>query len=352
MSENNELIQEGKAKIRVSGEKKVSKKLPVFYNSVMKLNRDISILLLNCVKDKDLRVALPLAGSGIRGLRFLLELKKNKIKTLYINDYKEEFFSVIKTNFLLNNLPVSEIILSNEDANIFLLNNCGFDYIDIDPFGTPNPFLNSTIRRVSRKGIIAITATDTSSLCGTYENACKRKYWAVPLRNELKHEIGLRILIRKVQLIGSQFDKALTPIFSYSKDHYFRVFFKCRKSKSEVDRVLKKHAFFFEAGPVWIGQLWDESLVEEMYEQSDIGLKKFLSIIKNESNIKTVGFHDIHKICEELKVEVPKFDFLSEKIKKAGFNVSRTHFSGVGLRSDISKEKLIRIIKKHHETTS
>ena len=56
---------------------------------------------------------------------------------------------------------------------IFLLNQvkhgiddqfCGyFDYIDIDPFGSPNPFLAAAIGRITRNGIVAVTATDTAS---------------------------------------------------------------------------------------------------------------------------------------------------------------------------------------------
>ena len=73
------------------------------------------------------------------------------------------------------------------------MNSTGFDYIDVDPFGSPNPFLDAAIKRIARDGILAVTATDTAPLCGTYTNACRRKYWAVPLRNELMHEIGIRI---------------------------------------------------------------------------------------------------------------------------------------------------------------
>ncbi len=40
-------IQEGSAAIRVSTEKKISKKLEVFYNPVMKTNRDLSIAILH-----------------------------------------------------------------------------------------------------------------------------------------------------------------------------------------------------------------------------------------------------------------------------------------------------------------
>ncbi|MCU0373510.1 MAG: ATP-binding protein, partial [Ignavibacteria bacterium] len=42
----------------------------------------------------------------------------------------------------------------------------GFDYIDIDPFGSPCPFLDAAIKRLSRGGILAVTATDTSALAG------------------------------------------------------------------------------------------------------------------------------------------------------------------------------------------
>ena len=63
------------------------------------------------------------------------------------------------------------------------------------------------------------------------------------------HETGLRILIRKIQLVAAQYDKALTPIFSYSKEHYMRAFLKNEKGKHKVDKILKLHGFFKDAGP-------------------------------------------------------------------------------------------------------
>ena len=73
------IITEESTKLKISEKSKISKELEVFYNPIMKLNRDTSILLLNLIKDKEMQLALPLAGSGIRGIRFLKELKKNKI---------------------------------------------------------------------------------------------------------------------------------------------------------------------------------------------------------------------------------------------------------------------------------
>ncbi len=344
-----ETISEGEAKLNVKLADTVSKQMEVFYNPVMKFNRDISILFLNSIKDKDMNIADMLAGSGIRSIRFLLELNKDKIKEIFVNDYSEDAIKNINKNLRLNNIKKNnKIKISNEDANLFLLNSKGFDYIDIDPFGSPNLFLDAAVKRISRNGIIAVTATDTSALSGTYPKACLRKYWAKPLRNELMHEIGIRILIRKVQLIGAQFDKALIPIFSYSKDHYMRVFFRCLKGKKDVDGVLKLHGMFMGSGPLWLGKLWDSKLVDTMCKNNNVSENdKILNIIKDECRINTVGFYDIHKIVKREKIKnMPRKLDLMDSITNGGYKSSETHFSNTSIRSDIEYKELLKIIKK------
>ena len=261
-----EIIKEGFATIKIKKVDKISKQMDVFYNHIMKTNRDISILLLNSIDRKNMQIALPLAGSGIRGIRFLKELNKNKIKNIIFNDYNKRAVNSIKNNLKLNKLNKKEILVCNNDANLFLLNSNGFDYIDVDPFGSSNPYLEAAIKRISRKGILAVTNTDTAALTGTYPKACVRKYWSIPRKDYMMHETGLRILIRKVQLIGMQYEKALWPIFSYFKDHYFRIFFQCIKGKKEVDKIAEKHGMFNNAGPLWMGNLWDSKLVNKMYK--------------------------------------------------------------------------------------
>lgn len=345
------IITEETAKLRISKEKKISKDLPVFYNPVMKLNRDVSVLLLNSISNKDMQMALPLAGSGIRGIRFLKELKKTKIRNISFNDYGS--IRYIKSNLKLNDLQNNEkIILSNLDANLFLLKSKGFDYIDIDPFGSPNPFLDNSIVRISRGGILAVTATDTAALSGSSKDACIRKYWAKPLKNEFMHETAIRILIRKVQLMGAQNEKALYPIFSFSKDHYYRIFFKCEKGRLKVDKLLEEHKYLIYdwktakrkvvddifnkekeydyAGPLWIGKLWDEKLVKIMLRNCPNENKKLfnmLKLISEEVKINSVGFYDIHKMSQISKKDIPKIeDIINSKN-------TRTHFLGWGIRS-------------------
>lgn len=350
-------IKEGKATVKVPIEKKVSKELPVFYNPVMKHNRDISVLLLKSLPDKNLQISLPLAGTGVRGVRFLLELKKGKIKNISFNDLNEKAAELIKENLKLNKLKQNKkIMISNKDANEFLLESSGFDYIDIDPFGTPNPFLDNAIKRLSRNGILAVTATDTGCLAGTFKEACLRKYWALPKKDELMHETGLRILIRKIQLVAAQYGKALIPIFSYFKDHYFRVFFRAEKGKQKVDELLKQHGDFNDAGPMWLGKLWDFIIIRRMCPSAsprqksslieDKELDNFLKTISLESKINAVGFYDVHKIVKKYKLKkVPKSDELIEKLKKKNYSAARTHFIKTGIRSDISLKEFIELIQ-------
>jgi len=363
-------ITEGKAVLTITPADIPSKKQEVFYNPMMKLNRDLSILLLNTIGKKDMQIALPLAGSGIRGIRMLKELKQGIIKSIEFNDQSEEAISSIITALKTNKIPVKtrkeKVILHNKTSDDFLLGSKGFDYIDIDPFGTPNPFLDAAIKRISRDGIIAVTATDTAPLCGTYPKVCQRKYWARPMRNEQMHEIGLRILIRKVQLIGAQYEKALIPIFSYSIHHYFRIFFSCVKSKEKVDNIIKQHQYFLYctkcmefatntsnshnhcgkemeyAGPLFTGKLTDSKLADKMLKKNtEPENSRFLKTIADESRINKVGLFNIDKIVSKHKLKkIPK---KTEILKNK--EIVQSHFDEGSYKGSMTTEKFIKIIR-------
>jgi tRNA (guanine26-N2/guanine27-N2)-dimethyltransferase len=356
------IIQEETVKIHAYVDGKVSKKLPVFYNPVMKLNRDVSILLLNSAGKNGMQIADPLAGSGIRSIRFLKELEKGIILNLSLNDLSKDAVKNISKNMKLNGIrPDKERLrISNEDANLFLLNSTGFDYIDIDPFGSPCPFLDSAVKRISRGGILAVTATDTAALAGSSRNACLRKYWAEPMRNTLMHEVGMRILARRVQLIGAEHEKALTPIFTYTDQHYYRLFFSCEKGRQKVDELLREHKYllynpmsaevktsgtvfntetgWISAGPLWAGALWDIRLVKAMQkncEKNDPKLASLVAAVEDEAKVDAIGFYSVNLISGILKLgEPPKRELVISRLINRGFSASRTHFDGQGIRTD------------------
>jgi tRNA (guanine26-N2/guanine27-N2)-dimethyltransferase len=323
---------------------KISKQLEVFYNPVMKANRDLTILFMKTfykLNKKKLVVGLPLAGSGIRGIRFLLEAKEC-IKNIEMNDYDKTAVKNMKKNLKLNKVKAK---IFNKDANLFLLENKGYDFIDLDPFGSPNQFLENSIRRLSRGGVLCVTATDTAALTGTYPLTTKWKYWAKSILSPEKHELALRILIRKVQLVGSQYERALTPVFSYAKDHYYRAIFVCKKSKTEAAKIMDNHKMytphFFkqEVGPLWVGQLQDKKILREMIKTSELH-KDFLKLLLEEEKVGVVGFVDLHEYMKRKKKQGLSHNKVIEKLQLKGYKATRTHFSYKGVKTNSSLKDL------------
>ncbi len=370
------IIKEGKASIRIDESGRVTRKMPVFYNPAMRLNRDISILLLKSSGGSCLRIADPLAASGVRSIRFLKELGSKKVCVVCVNDGSAEAAASIRSNLKINKVSAGKAVVSNEEANIFLLKNKPFDYIDIDPFGTPVTFLDSAVKSISREGIIAVTATDTAALSGTAPRACLRKYWSVPLKNYLMHELGLRILARRVQLEAASHEKALIPVYSYSMLHYMRIFFRCSGKPGDVDAVMGNQGFVtfchnclhvcvcslnrcetcknenvVIAGPMWNGKLWDAKLAELISRNNkDEKNSKFLKTISDESKVSSLGFYDTHVFSSKFGIRVPKLESVISGLRKRGFLAERTHLSGNGIRTNADYASSVKIIagKRYH----
>ena len=80
-------INEGRVSITVPHFEKVSAKALVFYNPVMELNRDISIIALQTFRetqDEDINICDAFGGTGIRGIRYSREL--SGVQNVVIND--------------------------------------------------------------------------------------------------------------------------------------------------------------------------------------------------------------------------------------------------------------------------
>jgi tRNA (guanine26-N2/guanine27-N2)-dimethyltransferase len=373
------LIDEGAVKLQVPDPEKykLTAKAPAFYNPDMRLNRDMSILLLKAVSPRPQSALDLLAATGVRGLRIK---KEAGIERVYVNDASPTAFGFIKRNAKLNHLRITP---SNKRAHEFLatrykLKDSKFGYVDIDPFGTPVPFLDAGVKALveNRSGIIAVTATDTSSLCGTYPSACLRKYGSKPLYNYLMNEIGLRILVKKVQEMGAMYDIALVPIFAHTTRHYMRAYLRAERGADKTDTVLKQIGMFQGAGPLWLGPLYDVTLVEKMYRlartsrlSQAVGLtktesrkltkefgveiptkfkttyetEKLLYTINKEAPINVVGFFDLAEM--RLK-QVPKITSVVAALKDEGFAAARTHFSATGIKTDASKKEFKQVLKQ------
>ncbi len=344
-------IREGLARILVppSDWKKGpnSADVEVFYNPTMELNRDISVSLLDVIKPR--RVLDGLAASGIRGIRFSLETSAREV---HINDRDPKAYALIKKNIELNR---ADAVAHNEDFNV-LARSMGFDYVDVDPFGTPVPFLESAIMSLSRRGVLAITATDTAVLCGAYPKVCRRRYMANPVHNRCMHEAGLRILIGYAVRIAATHDIGLRPILSYSADHYFRAYLKVEKGATKADRALQSIGTISfdgfslkegaEHGPMWLGLLFDMETLNSMEVEEHFGTKKrmekLLALWKSEADMPTC-FHESPEIASKLGMSVPTMERILEGLREMGYRAERTHFSPTAFKTDASIKDIFRV---------
>lgn len=359
------IVNEGKAILKVSESDIVSKDLDVFYNPVMKFNRDSAIEFIKAYFDEPIVAALPLSGSGVRGVRFLLN---KEFKEIHMNDLNPLAIKQIKSNMQLNSKEIKKVQskswkkivkLSKLDANIFLRSKGKFDYIELDPYGSSVPFLDSAIISLKRNGVLAVTNTDTAALCGSYPKVTKRRYGSVPFNFAIRQQFGLRILIRKVQEIGFMHDKALVPIFSFAKDHYTRIYFKCIANKDLCEKILNETGFVESDknrilkpsklssgknvfGPIYLGRIQDKKLLKNIAWDD-----KFFKLIQNDSELDSLfNFYDPHEICKRNSLPVPNYEPLIKKLEEKKFKVLRTHYYKTALLSNAPSKDFLRILKQ------
>ncbi|MFP4119005.1 MAG: hypothetical protein ACLFTH_03035 [Candidatus Woesearchaeota archaeon] len=368
-------ITEGEAIILAEDVDVASREQEVFYNKEMELNRSVTIALLRKLPNTHMKVALPLAGSGVRALRLLLELPPEKIEIVKANDMKEKAVSRMRENLKLNTIDENKMIISHEDGNVFLQAEAGFDYIDVDPFGSPNIVLNETVAHARKGGIIAITATDTAALAGTYPQACKQKYQAVSAPMPQRHEMGLRILARKAIMTGMHYTKRLTPILSYHEKHYYRIFFKVEKGKQKAASAYEHinshyhhcpHCGFHEtsngakkkcphcqgefswAGPLYDGPLQDKAMVTMLEEETKENkrLTRLFAKLKEEARLDIPGFYDTHQLAQQLETPLKKVKDITAKLEKKGYKAVQTATVPEGIKTDAPYEDVKEVMRE------
>ncbi len=350
----------------------LSKKAEVFYNPEKKFERDVSVVFLKVLRKKlgrELKVLDLLAASGVRGLRFASEVEG--LGEVYLNDLSSRAYKFMKENLRRNKTKLKcEVKIFNEEANklLFLLNEY-FDYIDVDPFGSPNPFLDVVCRFLKRNGVLAITATDTAVLYGARRKACFKSYFSLVEKLPFMKEVGIRILCKRVMETASKYEIALRPVFAHAEKHYLRIYFsqdlgaeralellencgflgycknclhryqwlgfkfegKCRKCKQKLSIV----------GPLFLGRIFDPLIVEGMIEESrEERLRKFFAIARSESQIRVPYYFLTTEFASKLKIMEPRLEDLLSKLKKHG-PVARTIFSPKGFRTDLKIEKIV-----------
>ena len=217
--------------------------LPVFYNPRMVVNRDFSVLFLAAyLQENDVElICEPLAGCGVRTLRYLKECTGDFHALMF--DANPQAVEMAQKNIIQLNLE-ERALVNIGDAKLLLLTESRekrFDFIDIDPFGTPVPYVNASIQALNpKKGLLAITATDMPVLCGVYPEIAYRKYGGFSIHAPFCHEIAVRLVIGQVYHIAGMNDRAIEPLAVLSTDHYVRVWLAIRSNRDEANKQVEQ----------------------------------------------------------------------------------------------------------------
>jgi len=113
----------------------------------------------------------------------------------------------------------------------------GRHWVDIDPYGSPLPFLDTAIQSLARRGVAEISATDSAALTGSSKNALLRRYGARVRTDGLAHDSGLRVLLATVARTAARHERAIEPLLSIWESHHLRVSVRVRRSVERANDI-------------------------------------------------------------------------------------------------------------------
>ena len=86
---------------------------------------------------------------------------------------------------------IDGIYFQKMDAKLAMA-DASYQWIDIDPFGSPVAFLDSAIQSLARTGMLEVTATDTAALTGSSLSSQQRRYGAKGIVDNYAHDDAVR----------------------------------------------------------------------------------------------------------------------------------------------------------------
>jgi len=340
-----------------------------FINPEARFSRDISIAFAKSFAGRSARILDPTAATGMRGIRYMLEAKSKDVTFLEIN---ETAFKNLEKNITLNKLKAVHL---NESIQEFANTNNGkFDIIDLDPFGSPAPYIYDLMKISRSSTYIMATATDTAVLCGAHAGACLRVYDAKPIHSEICHEIGIRILIGYIARVAAQFDYGIEVLLAFSHRHYMRAMLQLHHGAGEADKSLAMlgHAYqcticnyhgydygmFPKAascpscgsrldigGRLWLGSIYNKRVISKIIGNLEAHSEawKLMHDIYDEADIPL--FYSVPKMTKRMGISAVSPTKLIECLKESGFIATLTHMQESAIRTNSSIEHIESCIR-------
>jgi tRNA (guanine26-N2/guanine27-N2)-dimethyltransferase len=322
-----------------------------------------------------------LTSSGVRGVRFAVEIQG--VAEVVVGDVSTRAVKLAKHNVALNNVQ-EQVKVTHKDASCLL--SCHsrprqrFDVVDLDPFGSPVPYLDSAIRALRNEGLISLTATDLACLCGVHPRACIRKYGGRPLRTEYCHELAVRLVTGCIAVLAAKHDIGICVNFCHSTAHYVRVYAEIGYGAKKADQSLRSMGYVLHcfnclhretvttllsqnvecpecgsrmdfAGPLWLGGIFDKRFCEAMTEENghrafrnSTIIAKMLSLTVDEAETPPT-YYVLDKLSEKLGLPAPSVAGILVSLKEKGYGAVPTHFNSRGIRTNASAHVMQELLQ-------
>jgi tRNA (guanine26-N2/guanine27-N2)-dimethyltransferase len=334
----------------------------VFFNPVQELNRDLTIAVLRAYREREPRAETYLdamTASGVRGVRAAADGWD-----VTCCDLDDDAVDLCRANLARNDLDAT---VRKRDVNA-LLHDDYFDVVDLDPFGTPIPFVDAAFQ--GTRNLLCVTATDTAPLCGAHFESGVRSYSAVPRNTEYHAEMGVRILLSALIRTGARYDIAPRPLVTHATKHYVRTYLELDRGATVSNELLEElgyihhceHCLYREtetgfiadppawcphcdhgiqtAGPVWLGRTCEESFVHAVGAAVEENLgtaEKLVDLLDTlAGELATATHYDQHRLCKRWGRPAPSMDTFLDQLREAGYRASRTHYGGTTLKTTAS----------------
>ncbi len=313
----------------------------------MALDRDLAVAVIARARElgRPLRTGWEmLSATGVRGLRCAVEA--GRFEALTLNDQDPQALRVLEQN--IARYPDRGLRVESRDARS-PRPGPRVDWVDLDPYGTPVPYLPAAFDSLAPGGLLGVAATDMPVLAGASPGVCERRYGGRPVRGRLGPEGGLRLLLAYLERTAAARQRTIRPLLAYVGDHHVRAYVAVepRTGAEPAPPIALLDPEQWDGpplegrgpfGPLWVGPLGDAGFVAGLRPPSTAAeprrIATFLDRFRAESRADAPFYYEPNEICGREGLSMPwSPEAFVERLRALGFPAARTHARPEGFRT-------------------
>jgi tRNA (guanine26-N2/guanine27-N2)-dimethyltransferase len=335
-------------------------------------------------------------------LRYVLEIPE--VESVVANDLDPTALAALKENVKRNGLTEEVVIPSLGDAVAVMHRSkppdCPrFEAVEIDPYGTAAPFLDSAVQCVAEGGLLMVTCTDLAVLCASYPEKCYANYGAWPHKAKSCHEAALRIVLACIESHANRHKRYIEPLLCVHINFYVRLFVRVYTGPGEVKKAPTKLSSVYQCtgcdtfalqplarlvekngnfkvlpgqgppvgrecehcgrvhhvgGPLWSAPIHDHAFVTALLTSLKTGegaemasAKRLIGMLTSvlEEIPDAPLFYQLSHQCGVLHVPVPQMVGVMSALMRQGYRVSRSHTDAGAIKTDAPAKALWDVLR-------